>query len=321
MKIAYNLLKKIFSDTYAEVKVSPRRCLEDMQAYLKAVVDRNVKKDYLKNHNYLIGVLYKENGILKTDSEVRAFCKCQLTLAVHWFDELLDSLNSQPGAMRRERILKVGEHLHDFMHDVRPIIEYLERRHDSEFVFFEGGKAYGRPAWQIYRESYSLYWSSSNNQPSVSHRNGISLSVFTLRQSLEILFQRVLGFYGAHDKNYTEPRLRHDFFPEFIEKHIDKFNVRYHSLRNIIKLYKWTNFFIHTGVMPRIWEPWFALEYCKNLFQPPSPGATGGWSIYGAIEVSEFDWLREKLLEDICANYGEGPWCFEFGKPEAVIKC
>lgn len=320
MKIARNLLKKTYADTYGEVTVSPRRCLEDMQSYLRSVLEHHVKKDYLANPDYLIGAVYKENGVLNTDNEVRAYCKCQLSLAVHWFDRLLDDMCSRSGQIRKKQILSVGEHLHDFMHDIKPIIEFLERQHDPDFVFFNGGKAYGRPSWQIYRESYSLYWSSSNNWPSVSHRNGLSLSVFTLRQSLEILFQRVLGFYGAYDKNNREPKIRHDFFPEYMEKNIDKFTTRYTSLRNIIKVYKWTNFYVHTGVMPRVWEAWFALEYCKDLFQPPPPSNTGGWSIHGAIEVVELDWLRSQLLIDICDNYGSGPWCVEFGKPEAVIR-
>ena len=55
-------------------------------------------------------------------------------------------------------------------------------------------------------------------------------------------------------------------------------------MTNLTLIYKWTNYSIHTGSMPNMWEIQFALDYCSKLFEPDKPDPKKGWSIDRAYQ-------------------------------------
>lgn len=319
LAVARNLLRKTADSEYREVSKTARHCVLEMKDYLVGVRQRHLKKDYLQNPGHLIGNVYREDAIADKHSEINAYCLCQICLAVHWYEKLVEELVQEKKPLHRKQFLRVADQIHNFLHDVRPYIEYLERKTDSEFEFFRGGKSYAQESWQVYRECFALLWASAHRPPRLSHRTGISYSIFALRQSLEVKFRRILGVHGIHDRNYDSLRIRHEFFPAFIDQNLSHFRIRYDSLTNLTKIYRWTNHFIHTGDIPLVWEAWYAIRYSRDLFRPTEPDENSSWSTYDGVRVVNYEELKEKLVDAVASEYGEGPWCFVFGRPEAVI--
>lgn len=144
--------------------------------------------------------------------------------------------------------------------------------------------------------------------------------MFAIRQSLEIKFRRILGIAGIFNKELKSPRLRHDYFAEFIQKHLYHFVIQHNSIKNITTIYKWTNFGIHSGTMPRTWEAQYALEYCDGLFAPSDPHIGKAWSIHDAVQISNYYMLVKALTDQLSVNFPNDTWCIDLGNPEAVIK-
>jgi len=270
MEIVRNIFIKLLNPRVKKsfnLRKSTIVCLEDLSKYLDEICAREIKKNYSENIPYVAGVIFRDNKIFKTKNEFEQYCRCNLFLANEWLKFLIHENIKVNGKASHKRVVKFKDHIHDFLHDVKPFVEYFERKRDSEFVFFTGSKYYGQLAWQIYRESCGLYWQSTQNSGTCSHTMTINLSIFSLRQALEIKFQRIVGIYRIHNKKYEEPKVKHDFYVRFVEKHLSKIKTNYSTLNNLIKVYQWTNNTIHTGFMPFIWVQWYALELCDPLSQ------------------------------------------------------
>ena len=312
MRIAQNLFNKLGDlpkHTKKKASKSTVRCLEDLATYIDNLRNEHINKSYLDE--YLIGAVFKTEIYFKTDSEINQYCKCQLFLADLWLKSLIKKIE-RDGGLSHNRILRYKDHIGDFLHDIKRFIEYLERKKNKDFVFFEGSKYYGQYAWQIFSESNVLYWLKSNEKSSLSHRSAINLSVFTLRQSLELKFRKVLGLIYIHDKNGTSAKIKHEYIPEFLEKNLTELEVNYDSINGVIKIYKWTNSTIHTGIIPYIWELDFALDYCSNLFTPDESSSNGYWSIHSSVKIKNYDRFINRFVNGFCKDYSDKYWCFIF---------
>jgi hypothetical protein len=298
---------------------SPEECLKDFHDYLIQLKTIHVKKNYLPS--FLVGWLFSERKEFKNDTEVAGYCRAQLCVAEHCFGEIIAEIANTSNRDSAHGVKQFEPMIHNFIHDLRPIIEFLEKRRDPAYTFFDGGKFHGTRTIDAFKISNNLFWTNAFSNNFVDMRVGLNLSVFTLRQSLELKYRRILGVGGMYNKDTeNEPKLRHDYFYSFIKANMSHFNFHTPQIADIWKIYRWTNSTIHTGNIPRLWELQFALKVVNPFFAPQPASHTGAWSIHSSVEIIDHKILQDKFKVVFHVRHPESDWVVEFEKPEAVIK-
>jgi hypothetical protein len=109
------------------------------------------------------------------------------------------------------------------------------------------------------------------------------ISVFLIRQAIEVRIKNALGIHiirRADNANIV--KITPDFFFDFIYSNPE--NIKMPITKDkIVKIHRWTNNFIHAGLMPPIYKIWFAFKQLEPLF---SPGVYNNiWDISGSITI------------------------------------
>ncbi|MDP2576015.1 hypothetical protein Q8W40_27840 [Vibrio penaeicida] len=321
MKIVHELYFKCNKETFLSVKKSPNYCLMALEKYVGEFKSKYLKPAKKINYDYAVSVVFGESLNFKTETQLNAYVKCQIKVAFEWFEFLIREIRSDKKRVTSQRLLKYGEYIVDFLHDVSPFIEYFEKKSDTSFSFLQGGKNYQQHTVFIYKDSINSYWGSQSTSNVLSHKGNMSASCYFLRQSLELKFRRLLGVNDIYDSMGNSAKIRHDFFPEFIKKNMNHFEMDDINVSNVLKIYKWTNSTIHTSATPRIWEQWFALKYCDKFFFPTNVPAGKSWSIHNSVKIKNLNDLWCKLYEKITEECrGDSVWCFQMSKPEAELR-
>lgn len=307
MKSAQKLLSKWEKST-----------LDDFKAFM-AEFDKWVKAN-LKVHkdDYLIGQIYKENVFFRTEDEYTQLCRCQVELAHRCLKSMLEDIEKEPD-IYPSRI----KHIVDYIFDLAPFMDQIMKKKDPKYQFIGGGKSYSQSSIWMFREACNLFWSSTvTDKNPLSHMSAVSLSVFALRQAVEIRFRRAIGIVKVVDEaSLNDAKLRHDLILEFVAENLDLIELKVVSMTNLAAIYKWTNFSIHNGIMPKMWEIQFALEYCRKAFQPDAHDPKKGWSIDSSIKIKDYDELKRRWEKKVNENCVGRQWHFLYlDKPEAVLK-
>ncbi|EKF9419387.1 hypothetical protein O1B78_003584 [Vibrio cholerae] len=322
MKIVQDLYHKCLSKEIQSnsVKKTPNQCLKDVEQYLEDFQVRFLKKNKVLNYDYAIPVIFRDELVFNTKTEMNAYCKCQLSIAFKWFKNLLFELRKDQTRITTKRLNLYKEYIMDFLHDVSFFIEYYEQKNNPDFKFLNGGKSYGQETVFIYKNAINSYWGTALDQNNLDHKGNLSASSYFLRQSLELKFRRILGVNDIVDSNGNRAKIRHEYFPEFINKNISHFDLNGSKIPNLLKIYKWTNQTIHTSAVPLIWEQWFAFEYCNSFIFPSQLELGKKWSIHNSVKVSGLNSLIEKLYADFSSQYNaNGYWCFYISSPQAEV--
>ncbi len=90
--------------------------------------------------------------------------------------------------------------------------------------------------------------------------------VFGLRQALEMKFRKILGVASIENGL----KVPHDLFPYFIIKTFPAGaieNISNRDIELIMKIYKWTNYSIHSMWRVPSWMLWKALSFCKPFLE------------------------------------------------------
>jgi hypothetical protein len=276
-------------------------------------------KAKLKAHNddYLIGQIYKENIFFRTEDEYTQLCRCQAELAHRCLKSIYEEVEK-----KAEVYPSLRKHIIDYIFDLAPYVDQIMKKKDPNYQFMGGGKSYSQNSIWMFREAKNLFWSSTvTDKNPLSHMSAVSLSVFALRQAIEIRFRRALGIWKiVDDANLSDAKLRHDFILDFVAKNLDLIELKIGSMTNLTAIYKWTNFSIHTGGMPRIWEIQFALEYCRKVFEPDAPDPKKGWNINSSVKIKNYAELKKRWENEVNAAFQNRKWHFLYQeKPEAVF--
>jgi hypothetical protein len=222
---------------------------------------------------------------------------------------------------KQVEIAALKNHILDYIFDLKPYIEQIAKKSNSPCEFIQGWKSDIEDSVMMFTEARNLFWSSTIDKSNpVSHRSAVGLSVFALRQSLEIRFRRAIGIFKILDPKINDAKLRHDFILDFIDENHALIETKIGSMTNLSKIYKWTNFSVHTGRMPKIWEIQFAFNYCSKLFQPDPYNNKSGWHLHSSIKIKDYVELKKKFEDKVNTELPNNKWQFIYmEKPEAII--
>lgn len=315
---ARTLLDKLDADLGPKakcVKKSANACLADFISHLQWLKSRHCQKSY--KDDYLVPVLFQKPRLFASETERVAYCKCHLLVAINQLENLLTIMRDGKNSISHTQFKKHKPLLRDYLFDLMPIVEHLERKKDPRYEFFRGVKAYGMTGWQVFKASKQLSVLSVQQPIKIDHRGSQVASVFMLRQALEVKFERLVAA-SLHDKTGQTPKVRHDFYYSFIKQNLSLYEFTSVDFSLLRYVYIWCNVFVHRAIQPLAWQLPYALDICSGLFSDGQLNIKGGWSINGGVRVINQCKMQQTFAEYFRNNYKHGQWCIEYGTPEAV---
>ena len=145
-------------------------------------------------------------------------------------------------------------------------------------------------------------------------------AIFLIRQAIEIRIKNVLGIDYITDDKGKMLKLPGEIFIEIIKTNSDDilFPVK---TSIVLKIHNWSNYYIHGGTLPNIWEIEWAHYILTPLFS--SGKYKDYWNLFGSVKITKhfYDEINDKIKEIICRN-GSDPnkiYIMKLNKPECFI--
>lgn len=172
-------------------------------------------------------------------------------------------------------------------------------------------------------EFYSIkrkFFSSKNYEP----RDLIPLTAFELRLLIEKKLKYAFGLLYVVDRNKSQLiDVQISYFVKFYDSVLSRL-IRIADYPYVKHILQWSNNYIHTGVFPYYWQPYYALELIRT-FVFGYEGDDTGVSINSGICIKDLDELRREFeaflkgklkkanLDFIYSNSVESVPCGKFG--------
>lgn len=114
--------------------------------------------------------------------------------------------------------------------------------------------------------------------------------IAVLRTAIEIRIRSAFGVQG-----YEEPA-NNNFGSIDLSSLFEQIRPRLAQIQfavdfnDIVKVYKWSNYYLHGGHRDFVWVTGFALQFLRPLFADKEKTPDGGWSIDGGIRMPRATW-------------------------------
>ena len=156
--------------------------------------------------------------------------------------------------------------------DMFGIIQYGEKKYRSVDLNFDMGTRPDQNAREIFDVSEGILHIGTIDPETAYLREVVPVSIFLLRQTIEVFGKRSLGFHSVTDSNGNRSRnVSTQVAWEFIKSETLKSNSRIKLQANvdtIKKVEEWTNSYVHTGFIPEIFLIENAIHFVKLLIYP-----------------------------------------------------
>lgn len=126
----------------------------------------------------------------------------------------------------------------------------------------------------------------------------LSASIGTIRQLIELRIRRSFGILSLKDANSNIVPLDMSKLFEVVGKHRSEIEFPI-KLENIIRIYRWSNNYIHSGLGDYPWIPMY-LERMLRDFSFGKEEKDGSWSVYNGIKTKQkvLDSIAQDLLDN-----------------------
>lgn len=157
-------------------------------------------------------------------------------------------------------------------YDLYNIISYAEANYRNVTLNYQMGSRLDQSAREIYDISRTLFYIGSINPANFYLREIIPVSIFLIRQTIEVYGKRLLGFASITDEQGNRVRsvstqVAWDFIKSEMQKTKSRITLPTHI--DIIKVTEeWTNYYVHTGYIPDIYLIENALHFIEPLIYP-----------------------------------------------------
>jgi hypothetical protein len=243
-------------------KFKLKEVISSIKEYQKWV--QALKKDFSITKNYTLEHIAEQ--IFSESSFDRNICKMHILAIEFSINELLKELEK---IFEQDNNISIYEHfikgklalLRDIILDINELIWKCKE------VFLEEPQTRKSGRRRLF-DSREVFLSSKNLLRRHFYYDDISfssISVFLIRQSIELKILNCLGIYKIVNKNNIAQKFKIEKIIEFIEQS----NKIYFPIKKslLLKITKWTNAYIHRGIMHYHWQtescsqgPWRGLQ-------------------------------------------------------------
>ena len=257
-----------------------------------------LKKDFSITKNYTLEHIAEQ--IFSESSFDKNRCKMHILAIEFSINELLKELEK---IFEQDNNISIYEHfikgklalLRDIILDINELIWKCKE------VFLEEPQTRKSGRRRLF-DSREVFLSSKNLLRRHFYYDDISfssISVFLIRQSIELKILNCLGIYKIVDKNNIAQKFKIEKIIEFIEQSnkID-FPIKKSLL---LKITKWTNAYIHRGIMHYHWQIVLAHNVLLPLFKM-GEGKTM-ISLDGAVKIDK-NYFESSLHNDLLKYLG-----------------
>lgn len=260
--------------------------------YLKTEYGKHFKyKLYSDNHigEVIFEYFHKKN---QKDTYIKCAWQCILSSLVDFLEDTKRIYDK--GNPDSQFVCSHFEYFWDFVFDIILFIDHAERSLDENHRGYGFGKRQIATSKEIFENSvdHLLHRLHIDTFSSFVRQ---STSAFLLRQAIELRVKNALGINIILDKNDLPLKLTGDFFIDFIFNN-DKIVLPIEKSL-LVKIHKWTNYYIHAGWIPEVWK----LNYAQKILLPlyySDGNIKKGWSLHGAIKIDK-EYYEKKMDNDI----------------------
>lgn len=218
-------------------------------------------------------------------------------------------------------ILKYGYIIANIVFDLLPYANYIGQHTDSSYYLFSGGKSNIEDTRWHYHGTMQLLYNCTFDKKILDDKFAFILSAVSLRQTIELKMQRILGVADYFDLKGQKIFTNHYFFFDFIlqnKSHIDLSSL---NIRIIQKVFEFCNICVHKGIMPYYWQMYYATKFCDPLFFDPDNKKRKNWSIHSSIRITNYNHLKTKLENELLEKFPKPEYelYINWIKPEAQL--
>ncbi len=241
----------------------------------------------LKLNFYVAQLSMMDAEVKQYGKAIRAFSG---TSQPPYADVTIETLHRALNSHLRHGVVLLEQAGHALL-DLPTVYGAWSRRKEHPFEIFKGAEQhiYGAYSWMTHadRAPYA--------------------PVAVLRTAIELRIRGAFGIQGYIDEN-NNSLVPIDLGRVFdaIRPHLSKleFAVEFHD---VVRIYRWSNFYLHAGWRDFEWVPGFALQYLRPLFADQKT-SNGGWSIDGGIRMPRSVWRDIRNHFERAGRGEDKPW-------------
>ncbi len=255
-----------------------------------------------------------------TDSEIKLYAHDHFTAGYYSFLDIKERMIKE-NCFDEVGIKKYGYIINNIIYDLRIFANYIGQQTNPEYYLFSGGKSNIEDSRWHYLGTMQLLYNCTFDKKMLDDKFAFILSAVSLRQTIELKMQRILGVADYFDLLGQKIFTNHYFFFDFIVKHKSHFDLTSINIRVIQKVFEFCNISVHKGIMPFYWQMFYATKFCDQLFYDPDYKTRKGWNIHSAIRVTKYEDLKIKLETELVGMFPKPEYELHIAwiKPEAQL--
>jgi hypothetical protein len=126
------------------------------------------------------------------------------------------------------------------------------------------------------------------------------IPVAVLRTAIELRLRHAFGVYSLRDPKNPDVPVFSAFSALFRAIQAQQDEIAFAvDINDVWQIYRWSNFYLHSGMRDYPWVPGFLLQHLRPIFADQEIAQNGSWSVNGGIRMRRQTWrsVREALLE------------------------
>lgn len=124
-------------------------------------------------------------------------------------------------------------------------------------------------------------------------------SIVLLRQAIELKVKNALGIAEIRNKDGRLFRIPGTVFIEIFRENPNEIEIPV-EISILLKIHDWTQYFVHGGYIPNMWEMEWTYYLLNKLFKPFYDEKTGRFDRHGAIKIKKTFYSRtDELIRDL----------------------
>lgn len=290
------------------------------------------REDIIKNSSYprsdqhILDWLYRDIYEISHgkhgDKNIKEYSKANFHTFCKYFIRILDKVREHPETLDTDFITR--QKIRSYLFDANNIYQIA-----TETDLFPGKHNYLLTSQECKAQAFFIFSRLSLLETCSPFKGASWSSILILRKAMELKFRRILGFDDCRHKNTKKIiPLGNGIFRDIIKNNIEEFEYLDKSIsfniddliKNLIKIYEWTNRVVHSNEHPYMWQTEKAIRYSSLLFRGGVENRNSRLISHSDIcfIINDYRRVQNELETKIKRENPEAE--IRWMKPEAIIK-
>lgn len=283
--------------TKLRTKLSKKNCNDFFKWYNNYVISIVKKSEYSKV--FICNAVFRNN--IKTAKQVKDYIFANLYISNKYVEYIQKVINNEKNIKKYKSVIEL------LKIDLERIIVETEVHHKKskpKLQLMSGSRKSLLPIEMLSNAETLFYIEKYKKIEEIYSRDLRPLTIFQIRQLLEVYGKKLLGYYSIVNGNDMPikqfSQISWDFIKKEVKEKKPKIKLPF-DIDVITKINKWANTFVHTGYFCSNYMLHFVLECINDLFKQPSSHIkiyNGKCPVninYGAVEIIDYNVLKQNF--------------------------